>query len=49
MNRIQRPARWMTAKIKWKYTKPELLQRLRDLKDNLKYLPDGGYPNNKTQ
>jgi len=32
------------CKIKWKYTKPELLQRLRDLKDNLKYLPDGATP-----
>ena len=32
------------CKIKWKYDKPELLQRLRDLKDNLKYLPKGHAP-----
>ncbi len=32
------------CKIKWKYRKPELLQRLRDLKDNLKYLPKGQQP-----
>lgn len=29
------------CKIKWEYQNPELLQRLRDLKDNLKYLPKG--------
>ncbi len=29
------------CKIKWDYQNPELLQRLRDLKDNLKYLPKG--------
>ena len=29
------------CKINWEYQKPELLQRLRDLKDNLKYLPKG--------
>jgi hypothetical protein len=32
------------CKIKWKYDKPELLQRLRDIKDNLKYLPKGQKP-----
>ena len=32
------------CKIKWEYQKPELLQRLRDLKDNLKYLPKGQKP-----
>jgi hypothetical protein len=32
------------CKISWKYDKPELLQRLRDLKDNLKYLPKGQKP-----
>jgi hypothetical protein len=32
------------CKIKWDYAKPELLQRLRDLKDNLKYLPKGAAP-----
>ncbi len=33
------------CKIKWKHKHPELLQRLRDLKDNLKYLPKGTAPN----
>ena len=32
------------CKIKWQYEHPELLQRLRDLKDNLKYLPKGMEP-----
>jgi hypothetical protein len=32
------------CKIRWKYHKPELLQRLRDIKDNLKYLPKGQKP-----
>ena len=32
------------CKIKWKYSQPELLQRLRDLKDNLKFLPKGQKP-----
>jgi formylmethanofuran dehydrogenase subunit E len=32
------------CKARWKYDKPELLQRLRDLKDNLKYLPQGVKP-----
>jgi hypothetical protein len=32
------------CKIKWKYSHPEFLQRLRDLKDNLKYLPKGQKP-----
>jgi len=32
------------CKIQWKYDKPELLQRLRDIKDNLKYLPKGQKP-----
>jgi hypothetical protein len=32
------------CKISWKYDKRELLQRLRDLKDNLKYLPKGATP-----
>ena len=32
------------CKIKWEYKNPELLQRLRDLKDNLKYLPEGAEP-----
>ncbi len=30
---------------KWDYDKPELLQELRDIKDNLKYLPEGQEPN----
>ena len=30
------------CKIKWKYSQPELLQRLRDLKDNLKYVSKDG-------
>ena len=30
--------------IKWKYDKPELLQELRDIKDNLKYLPEDQEP-----
>lgn len=29
------------CKIEWDYTEPELLQKLRDYKDNLKYLPKG--------
>lgn len=32
------------CKIKWAYDRPELLQRLRDIKDNLKYLPKGQKP-----
>ncbi|MCP4749520.1 MAG: hypothetical protein GY866_01380 [Proteobacteria bacterium] len=32
------------CKIKWKYEQPELRQRLRDLKDNLKYVPKGQKP-----
>lgn len=32
------------CKIKWQYNDPELRQRLRDLKDNLKYLPKGVKP-----
>jgi len=32
------------CKIAWAYDKPELLQKLRDLKDNLKYLPKGQAP-----
>ena len=32
------------CKITWKYDQPEILQRLRDLKDNLKYLPKGQKP-----
>jgi hypothetical protein len=32
------------CKIKWKYSEPKFLQRLRDLKDNLKYLPKGATP-----
>jgi len=32
------------CKINWKYEHPELLQRLRDIKDNLKYLPKGQEP-----
>lgn len=32
------------CKITWKYDQPELRQRLRDLKDNLKYLPKGEKP-----
>jgi hypothetical protein len=32
------------CKITWNYEKPELLQRLRDLKDNLKYLKRPGAP-----
>ncbi|MCP4024686.1 MAG: twin-arginine translocation signal domain-containing protein, partial [Desulfobacteraceae bacterium] len=35
------------CKIKWKYSHPEQLQRLRDLKDNLKYLPKGVAPKEK--
>ncbi|MCG8689255.1 MAG: FmdE family protein [Desulfobacterales bacterium] len=35
------------CKIKWKYDHPELRQRLRDLKDNLKYLPKGAKPTEK--
>ena len=35
------------CKIRWKYHKPELLQRLRDIKDNLKYLPKGQKPATK--
>jgi hypothetical protein len=31
-------------KIKWEYRKPEYRQRLRDIKDNLKYLPKGQKP-----
>ncbi len=37
-------SRMNDCKIKWNYTEPELLQRLRDLKDNLKYLPKGAAP-----
>lgn len=29
------------CKIKWRYDRPELLQRLRDLKDNIKNVPEG--------
>jgi hypothetical protein len=32
------------CKINWTYSEPKLLQRLRDLKDNLKYLPKGVAP-----
>ncbi|MCP4578497.1 MAG: hypothetical protein GY846_19660 [Deltaproteobacteria bacterium] len=32
------------CKISWAYGEPKLLQRLRDLKDNLKYLPKGQQP-----
>ncbi len=32
------------CKIKWQYKKPELLERLKWLKDNLKYLPKGQKP-----
>ncbi|ACN13288.1 hypothetical protein HRM2_01660 [Desulforapulum autotrophicum HRM2] len=32
------------CKISWDYDQPELLQRLRDVKDNLKYLPKGQKP-----
>jgi hypothetical protein len=32
------------CKIGWEYDRPELLQRLRDIKDNLKYLPEGQKP-----
>lgn len=32
------------SRIKWTYPRPERLQRLRDLKDNLKYLPKGEKP-----
>jgi len=32
------------CKIKWKYKEPKLLKCLRDLKDNLKYLPKGVAP-----
>ena len=31
-------------RIKWQYNKPEMLQRLKWLKDNLKYLPKGQKP-----
>ncbi len=31
----------------WEYSNPDLLQRLRDLKDNLKYLPKGATPKEK--
>ena len=40
------------CKITWNYDQPELLQRLRDLKDNLKYLKRPGAPSidpNKSQ
>jgi hypothetical protein len=30
--------------ISWTYDRPDLLQRLRDIKDNLKYLPEGQEP-----
>ncbi len=32
------------CKVQWKYNRPDLLQRLRDIKDNLKYLPKGQKP-----
>ncbi len=31
------------CEITWKYDRPELLQKLRDIKDNLKYLLEEGY------
>jgi hypothetical protein len=38
------PEQLKDCKIGWEYEQPELLQRLRDLKDNLKNLPQGQQP-----
>lgn len=38
------PEQLKHCKMGWKYSEPQLLQRLRDLKDNLKYLPEGQPP-----